>query len=339
MLIVIECFSQLEVDDEILERHPFQADETNILEHPLVKATELFLKKHLSTPPYHSKSSKTVKTKKNILLLSLSGGIYTTYHHTFKFTLIFFFFVITTGVDSMVISKILAVLKASKRIPIDEIVGMHIDYANRPESSREAAYVHTWCDMIGLIYRCRMVNEVTRGVTSRDDYEKISRHIRYAFYQVTIEEALQGAFTSSSSSSSSSSEEEETSIINVSGVMFGHHIGDVQENVISNIMRGSSPLDLSGMTETSVTNHVHVWRPLLSHDKTQIYAFAHQYGVPYFKDTTPSWSTRGKLRNQLIPLLLEVYGNGCLRNLSNLAHESDSMQDLVFQNLYAPFLK
>lgn len=93
------------------------------------------------------------------------------------------------------------------------------------------------------------------------------------------------------------------------------------------------------MTETSITNNVTVWRPLLSHTKEEIYAFAHQYGVPYFKDSTPSWSTRGKLRNQLLPLLVEIYGEGCLRNLSNLAMESDQTQILVHTNLYQPFLE
>lgn len=34
--------------------------------------------------------------------------------------------------------------------------------------------------------------------------------------------------------------------------------GDVQENVISNIMKGSGVLDLSGMTEESVVNGVKV---------------------------------------------------------------------------------
>ena len=98
-------------------------------------------------------------------------------------------------------------------------------------------------------------------------------------------------------------------------------------------------MDLSGMTESSITNNVLVWRPLLQHVKQEIYDFAHKYGVPYFKDSTPSWSTRGKLRNQLIPLLVEVYGEGCLRNLSNLASESDQNLALVFQNLYSPFLR
>lgn len=93
------------------------------------------------------------------------------------------------------------------------------------------------------------------------------------------------------------------------------------------------------MTESSLTNNVIVWRPLLKHDKDLIYAFSHKYGVPYFKDSTPSWSTRGKLRNKLVPLLKEIYGEGCLTNLSDLAQESDETRDLVQSNLYDPFLK
>ena len=53
------------------------------------------------------------------------------------------------------------------------------------------------------------------------------------------------------------------------------------------------------MTDDSVSNGVRVWRPLLHHPKDHIYEFAHKYGVPYFKDSTPSWSTRGKLRNKV----------------------------------------
>ncbi len=60
--------------------------------------------------------------------------------------------------------------------------------------------------------------------------------------------------------------------------------------------------------------------------------------MPYFKDSTPSWSTRGKLRNQLLPLLLDMYGAGCLQNMAQLAQESDATRDLVQANLYAPFL-
>lgn len=113
--------------------------------------------------------------------------------------------------------------------------------------------------------------------------------------------------------------------------------GDLQENVISNVMHGVSPLQLAGMAEVSAAHGVAVWRPLLPHDKDAIFAFAHRFGVPYFRDTTPSWSTRGKLRNQLLPLLKDMYGAGFLNNLSALAAASDENRQLLEHNLYEPF--
>ena len=58
-------------------------------------------------------------------------------------------------------------------------------------------------------------------------------------------------------------------------------------------------------------NGVDIWRPLLGMDKKDILDFAHKFGVPYFKDSTPSWSCRGKLRSSLIPLL-QVFSSSLL---------------------------
>jgi tRNA(Ile)-lysidine synthase TilS/MesJ len=55
------------------------------------------------------------------------------------------------------------------------------------------------------------------------------------------------------------------------------------------------------MSEEGVVEGVRIWRPMLPHAKDPILEFAHTYGVPYFLDTTPTWSTRGKLRNHLVP--------------------------------------
>ena len=57
---------------------------------------------------------------------------------------------------------------------------------------------------------------------------------------------------------------------------------------------------VAGMLPENVVNGVRVWRPMLPFGKDVVYDFAHTFGVPYFKDTTPSWSTRGKLRRQLV---------------------------------------
>jgi len=41
------------------------------------------------------------------------------------------------------------------------------------------------------------------------------------------------------------------------------------------------------MTEVGKVEGVTIWRPLLILEKSFIYDYAHKYGVPYFKDTTP----------------------------------------------------
>ncbi len=76
-----------------------------------------------------------------------------------------------------------------------------------------------------------MINEVTRGITDRTEYEKASREIRYSFYKEILKKyenrkLSQWMYTIKDSKRKNST-----------GVIFGHHIGDVQENVISNIMR------------------------------------------------------------------------------------------------------
>ena len=176
----------------------------------------------------------------------------------------------------MVVAKLLSVLYNSCKCGDSEsdnlsfknkIVAIHIDYANREESGREASFLNEWCNKNGIEFHKRVINEATRGITERNQYEIITREIRYNFYQTVRNTINENAPLDS----------------HMYGVIFGHHMGDVEENVISNIMRGCSPLLLSGMGEISLINNVTVWRPLLTHSKDQIYEFAHTFGVPYFK--------------------------------------------------------
>jgi len=76
------------------------------------------------------------------------------------------------------------------------------------------------------------VDEVTRGVTNRDEYEKVARDIRYAFYKQCMAQA--SVTTDSGDNNANNSN---INKVVLSGVIFGHHEGDVQENVISNVMR------------------------------------------------------------------------------------------------------
>lgn len=276
-------------DEDILEVFPFDADMTLAKKHVVHKTIVSFL------------TERGIDMKKNInstasVIVSLSGGV-----------------------DSMVIASVLAHLRNECNYNI-QITGIHIDYANRPESTSEANYVRRYCEKLGITYKVRTIDEVTRGVTARDDYERIAREARYDMYRTTVAECRNGH-----------------SDMEI-GVMLGHHRGDLLENVLSNSHKGCGPLDLSGMTSVSKNDGVVIYRPLLPLEKKFIYDYAHSFGVPYFKDTTPHWSTRGKLRNKLLPLLEEIYGEGSMNNLSTLATESDEARELLHKVVLAPFL-
>jgi hypothetical protein len=121
-------------------------------------------------------------------------------------------------------------------------------------------------------------------------------------------------------------------------VLFGHHAGDVRENVLANVLKGTgSLLELGGMLPESRASGVCVWRPLLAHDKEALYACARAHGVPWLLDTTPAWSNRGRTRNELAPLLCDMYGPGHVGRLSQLAADADALRELVHARLLRPF--
>jgi hypothetical protein len=62
--------------------------------------------------------------------------------------------------------------------------------------------VEDWCERHG-VKKCfiRRIDEVTRGVTQREEYEKVSREIRFGFYKEVV--AKLGS--------------------NCGSIMFGHH--------------------------------------------------------------------------------------------------------------------
>ena len=136
------------------------------------------------------------------------------------------------GVDSMVLAFILSRMGAGRW----RVAGVHIDYGNRPESGAEADFVAAWCAEQGIVFRLKRIEELRRCIAGRDEYERESRRIRYDFYAACLAE-----------------------FAGCGGVCVGHHAGDVQENVITNLLKGTSLLAVSGMAEVSTVNGIPVW--------------------------------------------------------------------------------
>ena len=123
------------------------------------------------------------------------------------------------------------------------------------------------------------------------------------------------------------------------GVVFGHHSGDVAENVLTSLCkRTSSLLSASGMAPASRgPSGVLVWRPLLAFPKRDIFAFASSFGVPYFRDTTPAWSTRGAVRSTALPALEAVFGAGVGDSLACAGADADACSTLIASAFLDPF--
>lgn len=199
-------------DEQILEVFPFEADMSLAQDHPVTKTIRTFLSKngvaHFSDA-WFSRSRTTAsscnKKDQTTAAAASSDHIPTTIVS------------LSGGVDSMVIASALAYLRDTeaarcnlKPDKVLRIICIHIDYANRPESGAEAAYVGRYCHQIGAQFVCRKIDEVTRGVNARDDYERIAREIRFGLYRQYCGEARRIG-----------GQESDIGI----GVMLGHHRG------------------------------------------------------------------------------------------------------------------
>jgi len=228
------------------------------------------------------------------------------------------------GVDSMVILKMSIILKTfksnilakkmlNKELNLHTIVAMHINYNNREESKREELFLRDYCKDNDIIFECLNIEDINRETSNRTEYEEESRNRRFTFYKTNMEK------------------------YNFSSVFIGHHKDDIVENVFTNIMNGRSLLDLSVIVPSNIISNVKITRPLIEFQKDIIFNFAHDYYVPYFKDTTPDWSNRGVLRRQLFPKLEERYGN-FKKNLLNIGKASDDWRGIIYDEIIKPFL-
>ncbi len=189
-----------------------------------------------------------------------------------------------------------------------------INYSNRPEQNLEIKMVNNWLNLLNIEHHVKNITEITRPRDkNRDFYEKITRDIRFDTYK------------------------------KVGGdVILGHNKDDSLENIFSNIKKKKSYENLLGMSIYGTEKDVNIIRPLLNVSKKEIINFAQQYNIPYVYDSTPSWSERGKMRDILIPQIMnfdkdildglielsnnykeiyKIYKSQCIPNISFLDKE------------------
>jgi tRNA(Ile)-lysidine synthetase-like protein len=212
------------------------------------------------------------------------------------------------GVDSMVLITILKILNY-------HVVACHINYNNREETNAEQAFLEYWCNANAIKLYVKTITNIKRTNTKRSDYEYMSKNIRFDFYKEVLEK-------------------EETDFI-----LLAHHKDDIIENIFANVCRGRYILDLAVIKQQSIINDVIILRPLIELYKSSIIAFATKYDVPYFKDSTPDWSVRGKFRNKIYPLLEDTFSYNIKSNLIGLSKQAHEWNELVLKQIIEPFLE
>ena len=239
-------------------------------------------------------NNNIIDTTNNIIIISLSGGV-----------------------DSMVILYVLSQIKKYNNNL--QVIAVHIDYHNRPETGFEAEFLFNYCASMEIPLYYRYIHEAIRERSSkkREEYEELTKEIRFDLYK-KVEKIYKNS--------------------NCLGVILGHHKGDLQENIFQNVMKGRNLTDLSVIKEQSEILGVKILRLLIRHPKNDIFEIAHKNNIPYFKNTTPVWSNRGNLREIIIPALIKTFGQGVLTNLSKTGQESDDLQLLLKENIIKPYL-
>ena len=207
------------------------------------------------------------------------------------------------GVDSMLMTALLA------RSGVN-VVAVHIIYGNRRESSEEFKFIKTFCNKLKIPLYYYAIKWLQRNSVDRAFYEKITRELRfYAYKAIGLP------------------------------VLLGHIQEDVVENIWTNIAHGTHLENLAKFESVCVESGVTVVRPWLNIKKGLIYKVADMLAIPHLKNTTPSWSNRGKFREHFYAATHAQYGEFVDEKLLEVAArikiQAALLDKLLFQDISA----
>ena len=182
----------------------------------------------------------------------------------------------------------------------------HVNYGLRgAESDGDEAFVRALADKLGLPIRVRRV-----ALPEEGNRQETARDARYAFFRETAE--TEG----------------------VEAVAVAHHQDDQAETVLLNLFRGTGPHGLAGMPASrpiAPDSSIQLIRPLLGWPRADIKNLAGERGWAWREDASNASDTyrRNWLRNQMLPLIEEEFGEGVAGRIADVAARIRAVVDLV----------
>lgn len=210
---------------------------------------------------------------------------------------------VSGGADStalLLISSILA------RKSCGSVVCANLDHGLRPESADESSFVRTLCSELDIPFHHEQADTKAYAYQNGLGIEDAGRKLRYAFLARLKEE------------------------IGADYILTAHHLGDLSEDIIMRLARGTGWPALGGMP--AYDSRRRLLRPLMGCTKQSLMDFLTEYRCNWCEDESnlsDEW-TRNRFRNNILPLLRKE--NPSLdENLSRL-HDQAALDADYFQH-------
>ena len=186
-----------------------------------------------------------------------------------------FLLAVSGGADSAVLSHLF-------RVSDFEFQIAHVNYHFRGEDSNlDQKIVQDFCKKNNIKFHLKDISEEEK--TEMKSLQNWAREIRYNFFFNLLKKE------------------------NLDFIVTAHHLNDELETFIINLSRGSGIKGLSGIPK----NENRILRPFLTFSKSEIYAFAEENNIDFREDKSNQKDDylRNKIRNQIVPKMVEVFPN------------------------------
>jgi len=182
----------------------------------------------------------------------------------------------STGLDSTALLHLLHFLRPRLNLTL---VAAHAHHGLRPESDQELRHAREACARLELACETTLLDVPALRAASGRGLEECARQARYAFLESVRRDHR------------------------ADWIVTAHHGGDLAEDIVMRLVRGTGWPGLGGMTGADPARRI--LRPLLDWDKDELRTFLEITGTGWLEDpsnTSPD-STRNRVRHDILPLL------------------------------------
>lgn len=219
---------------------------------------------------------------------------------------------VSGGIDSMYLAE-----RAGELFPGCSFAVAHCNFRLRgAESDRDEAFVRDWCDSHGLPLSVRSFDTAGFAAERGVSLEMAARELRYRWFaQLCAEEGFDA-------------------------VAVAHNADDDAETMILNLLRGTGPHGMRGMSASGPIPYGdgkgRLLRPMLGLERKEIEAWMRTHGCAWREDgsNTDTRIKRNLLRHKVFPLFEEInpaYRTALRRDREHFAQADDIAEDLFVQ--------